>query len=101
MLYFVRAEMKGMPPLPPKQWIELIEKEMEMEIEYQKQGKILAQGDYAGGKGGVYIYDVESNEELHSLICRIPSIAFLEWEVKPLLSPEDNLEMIKQAKASM
>jgi muconolactone D-isomerase len=86
MLYFVRAEMKGAPVLPPKQWIELLMKEFKIEIGYQKQGKILAQGHYAGGKGGCYIYDVESNEELHRLICTLPSMAFLDWEVKPLLA---------------
>jgi len=101
MLYFVRAELKSAPSLPPKQWIELLIKEFEIELDYQKQGKILAQGHYAGSKGGCYIYDVESNDELHRLVCGLPTISFLNWEVAPLVSPEQNLQMIKQVKDSM
>ncbi len=101
MLYFVRSELIGGPPLPLEQWLELLLKAMEIEVGYEKQGKIIAQGDYAVGKGGCCIYDVESNEELHRLIAKLPTHAFLDWEVIPLLSREKTIEMIKQARASM
>jgi muconolactone D-isomerase len=57
-------------------------------MSYQKQDKILAGGVFAGRKGGCYIYDVESNEELHRLISQIPGHAFLDTEVIPLFSLE-------------
>jgi muconolactone D-isomerase len=101
MLYFVKAELKGTPPLPPEQFLELIVKETETEISYQKQGHILAQGSFAGGKGGCYIYDVESNEDLQKLVSRLPTFSFLDWEAIPLLSHEQNLEMLKQTLSSM
>jgi muconolactone delta-isomerase len=101
MLYFVKAEPKGVPPMPPEQWMELLVKQFEIEISYQKQGKILAQGDFAGGTGGCYIFDVESNEELHRLIAQIPTHAFLDTEVIPLLSKEQNTEILKQVLSSM
>jgi muconolactone D-isomerase len=101
MLFFVRSELKGMPPLSPKQWLEFVIKGMEMEIDYQKQGKILAQGDFAGEKGGCAIYDVESNEELHKLLGQIPAHAFLDFDVVPLVAREYNLQFIKQVQASM
>lgn len=101
MLYLVKAELKGAPPVPPEQWMELLVKEMKTEKGYQKQGQILAQGDFAGGKGGCYIYDVESNEELHKLLSQLPTFTFLDWEVIPLLSREQNLELVKQTQASM
>jgi len=101
MLYFVKEELKGEPPLPLKQWVELLMKKTETEISYQKQGKILAQGDFAGGKGGCYIYDVESNEELHKLRSQLPAHAFLDTEVIPLVSLEQMLGMFKSFLASM
>ena len=101
MLYLVKSELKGALPCPLEQWMELLLKEMETETGYLKQGKILAQGDFAGRKGSCYIYDVESNEELHKLLGQLPTFSFIDWEVIPLLSREQNLKLIKQMQASM
>ena len=101
MLYFVKSELKGGPQMPPEQWLELLVKEFEMEISYQKQGKILAIGDLSGGKGSCIIYDVESNDELHELVSVLPTFSFLDWEVIPLLSREQNLQITKQTLTSM
>ena len=76
MLYFVKAELKGALPFALEKWHELLIKTMEIELGYKEQGKILALGDFAGRKGGCYIYDVESNEELHKLLGRIPVFPF-------------------------
>lgn len=101
MLYFVKSELRGAPPLPLEQWLDLLVKQFEIEASYQKEGKILAQGVYAGRKGGCCIYDVESNEVLHRLIGRLPAHAFLDWEVIPLFSHEQQLEVAKEHLASM
>ncbi|EGW35941.1 methylmuconolactone isomerase [Desulfosporosinus sp. OT] len=66
-------------------------------IGYQKQGKILAQGMFAGRKGGCVIWDVESVEELHTLISQSPIFPFLETETTPLVSIERALESVKSA----
>lgn len=96
MLYLVKSELKGAPPLAVEKWHEVLAKGMETEAGYRKQGKILAQGDFVGRKGGCYIYDVESNDELHKLLGQLPMFPFLDWEIIPLISREKNLEFIKQ-----
>ena len=69
----------------------------EKAIDYQKQGKILTQGIFAGRKGGCVIWDVESVEELHTLISQSPIFPFLETEITPLISIENALEPVKLA----
>ena len=52
MLFLVTGEMKQLPPVPPQQFLETAIQEWENVINYQKQGKVLAQGMFAGRKGG-------------------------------------------------
>ena len=101
MLFLVKAELRGTYPLPPEQFLELVVKDLETEINYQKKGKILAQGAFAGGKGGYNIYDVESNEGLHTLISQLPLFPFCDWEIVPLVSYEKAVESTKQSLASI
>ena len=97
MLFFVKVEAKGMVPLPPEQLSELVVKEWETIISYRQQGKILAAGGLAGGKGGCAIFNVESAEELHTLARQMPLFRFLDWEIIPLIPVEYALESAKQA----
>ena len=57
----------------------------------------MAQGMFAGRKGGCVIWDVESVEELHILISQSPIFPFLETEITPLISIENALESVKSA----
>ena len=101
MLFFVKAEMKALTPLPFEQVLELAVKEWETVISYREQGKSLAGGALAGGKGGCGILNVDSPEELHTLVSQLPMFPFCEWEIIPLIPAEVALEGNKQALASM
>lgn len=101
MLFFVRGELKGAFPLPREQALELVVKEWETVISYRQQGKVLAGGALAGRKGGCGIFDVDSTEELHTLVSQLPMFPFIEWEVIPLVAPEYTLEGAKQALAAV
>lgn len=95
MLFLVTSELKQLPPFLPQQVKEIMIEGWEKVIDYQKQGKILAQGMFAGRKGGCVIWDVESVEELHTLLSQSPIFPFLETEITPLISIEKALESIK------
>ncbi|EGW37461.1 muconolactone Delta-isomerase family protein [Desulfosporosinus sp. OT] len=97
MLFLVTSELKQLPPFPPQQIKEIMVEGWEKVIDYQKQGKILAQGMFAGRKGGCVIWDVESVEELHTLISQSPVFPFLETKITPLISIESALESVKLA----
>ncbi|MBA7491093.1 hypothetical protein ES702_01638 [subsurface metagenome] len=101
MLFFVKAETKGAFPLPPEETLELVVKEWETVISYKQQGKILAGGALAGRKGGCGIFDVDSSEELNTLVSQLPCFPFSEWEIIPLNTTEYALESAKQALASV
>jgi muconolactone delta-isomerase len=50
----------------------------------EQQGKVLGRYHIPGAHGGVWIYDVESNEELDMLLARSPVFNFSRYEVYPL-----------------
>jgi muconolactone delta-isomerase len=50
----------------------------------EKSGKVLARYHIPGAHGGVWIYDVDSNEELDMLLARSPVFNFSRYEVYPL-----------------
>jgi Muconolactone delta-isomerase len=97
MLFLVKSEFTQLPPFPPQQIKEIMVQGWERVINYQKQGKILAQGMFAGRKGGCVIWDVESVEELHKFISESHVFPFLETEITPLISIESALESVKLA----
>ena len=101
MLFYVKGEMKGLPPLPPEQIMELAIKESETVISYREKGKVLAGGTLAGRKAGCGIFNVGSPEELHALVSQLPMFPFCEWEIIPLIPTEVALEGNKQALASI
>jgi len=88
-------------PLPPEQLLELVVKEWETDISYGKQGKVLAGGTLVGRKGGCGIFNVDSPEELHTLVSQLPMFPFCEWEIIPLIPKEVALKGTKQALASL
>jgi muconolactone delta-isomerase len=50
----------------------------------EQQGKVLGRYHIPGAHGGVWIYDVDSNEELDMLLARSPVFNFSRYEVYPL-----------------
>jgi len=50
----------------------------------EQQGKVLGRYHIPGAHGGVWIYDVDSNEELDMLLARSPVFNFSRYEVFPL-----------------
>ncbi|EHQ88433.1 muconolactone Delta-isomerase [Desulfosporosinus youngiae] len=96
MLFLAKAELNQVPPFTPEQSKEIMVQGWENAINYQKQGKILAQGAFAGRKGGCVIWDVDSFEELHSLISQSPIFPFLDMEIIPLISIENCMENTKR-----
>lgn len=50
----------------------------------ERDGKIVGRYHLVGAHGGVWIYDVESNDELEMLLARSPVYNFARYEVYPL-----------------
>lgn len=50
----------------------------------EEQGKVMGRYHIVGGHGGVWIYNVASNDELEMLLARSPVYNFAHYEVYPL-----------------
>ncbi|MDP8247251.1 MAG: muconolactone Delta-isomerase family protein [Candidatus Tritonobacter lacicola] len=101
MLYLVNCELEGAYPLPAEEWLELVVKGMEDIMKYKEQGKVVFHGALVGRQAGCTIWDVDSNEELQTLVSQLPMWPFMEWEITPLISTEQTIESVKQSLASV
>jgi muconolactone delta-isomerase len=52
--------------------------------ELERSGKIIARYHIVGAHGGVWIFDVDSHEELERLLGGSPAYNFSHYDVKPL-----------------
>ncbi|MCA1693051.1 MAG: muconolactone Delta-isomerase family protein [Actinobacteria bacterium] len=50
----------------------------------EEQGKVIGRYHIVGSHGGVWIYNVESNDELEMLLAKSPVYNFAHFEVLPL-----------------
>jgi muconolactone D-isomerase len=50
----------------------------------EQRGKVTARYHIPGSHGGVWIYDVDSNEELDMLLAQSPVFNYARYEVYPL-----------------
>jgi muconolactone delta-isomerase len=61
----------------------------------RKDNKLVARYHIVGRHGGVWIYDVASNEELERLLAMAPVYNFAHYEVLPLAEMEDPLFVLR------
>ena len=95
MLFFVKASLPDVPPVPRELWLGMVVSTWEVIKQLENDGKVLAGGALIGQRSGIVIADVASNEELSEMLNRLPLSAYLEWEVTPLVAAERALEDAK------
>ncbi len=92
------------PLLPPQQVSGLIQTESSQSLEalasLESKGKIRG-GIEAGARGGVFILDAESNEEVNQILMGLPGWDVWEVEVTPLLSFETRREQERRLAATL
>ncbi|MHC4256692.1 MAG: muconolactone Delta-isomerase family protein, partial [Planctomycetota bacterium] len=100
MQYLVNFETMEIGTLPPQQVAQILENRFLPSVEIIKkqkaEGKILAGGIEAGGKGGVVIVEVDSNEELSQLLTELPNWGLLNITVTPLESFEFRASVLRK-----
>ena len=97
MLYLVIAEVKGTPPTATVATLEQGAATLARLVELQEKGVVEGAGIYAGRMGMCFRIDVASNSELHAVISSLPTFTQAEWQVIPLLSLEEDLEVTRGA----
>jgi len=101
MLYFVKAELRELPPMPREQWLGMVAATWEILAQLERSGKARGVGAIIGKQAGVAVLDLESHDELAELMQRLPIFAFLTWEVAPLTSAERALDSARWATAAL
>jgi muconolactone delta-isomerase len=89
MQYLVTEELINPGPLlPPDQLVEMMRQwvlpSMDTLINLKSEGKIIAGGVRVGERALVLIFEAESNDELDTILQRLPLWGLAKWKVTPL-----------------
>ncbi len=80
---------------PPQQLAQVVERmvvpSLEQLAQWEQEGRIHG-GGYTAARGGVFIMDADSNEEVEQLLTSLPYWGLVNVEVKPLISTSSMLE---------
>ena len=82
----------GMPPERLGQVVEqMVVPSIEQLSQWEQEGKVHG-GGYTAARGGVFIMDADSSEEVDQLVTSLPYWGLVKVEVKPLISTSSMLE---------
>ena len=76
--------------------LKMLRQTFEMYKDYMSNGKLKYVYAFADTPGGITIWDVESLEELQKILFLLPSMPFMDREVKPLTSIDAADEIAKE-----
>jgi muconolactone delta-isomerase len=80
---------------PPEQLGQVVEQmvvpSMEQLAQWEQEGRIHG-GGYTAARGGAFIMDADSSEEVEQLLTSLPYWGLVKVEVKPLISTSSMLE---------
>ena len=76
----------GMPPERLAQVVEhMVTPSLEQLVQWEQEGRIHG-GGYTAARGGVFIIDATSSEEVEQLLTSLPYWGLVKMDVKPLIS---------------
>ena len=82
----------GMPPERLGQLVEqMVVPSLEKLAQWEQEGRIHG-GGYTAARGGVFIIDADSSEEVDQLVTSLPHWGLIKVDVKPLISTGAMLE---------
>jgi muconolactone delta-isomerase len=86
----------GMPPERLAQVVEqMVVPSMEKLVQWEQEGRVHG-GGYTAARGGVFIMEADSSEEVDQLVTSLPHWGLVKVEVKPLISTS---AMVERARA--
>jgi len=86
----------GMPPERLAHVVEhMVTPGLEQLVQWEQEGRIYG-GGYTAARGGVFIMDADSSEEVDQLVTSLPHWGLVKVEVKPLISTS---EMVERSRA--
>ena len=81
--------------MPPQQLVQVIDQmvipSLEKLAQWEEEGRIHG-GGYTAARGGVFMIDADSSEEVDQLLTSLPYWGLVKVDVKPLISTSSLLE---------
>lgn len=84
MKYMVQMTVNPPKDMDPQEWQEILRREKEYGQEFMKNGKFQHIWRIVGEFANVSIFDVESNDELHTILSGFPLFPYMNMEVTAL-----------------
>ena len=84
MLYLVRMDVNIPPTLAPALVDDIKAREKAYSQQLQRAGKWRSLWRVAGEYANYSVFDVESNDELHTLLSELPLFPYMKIQVTPL-----------------
>jgi muconolactone delta-isomerase len=81
---------------PPGEMIEHVLRHMEYFRELKEKGIVIEDGAFAGVRGGFGIFEVESLEELNSILNHAPAMPYMHTEIYPLVSRDTRVKQLEE-----
>jgi muconolactone delta-isomerase len=99
MRFLVTIEASDPPVgMPPEQLGQVLDQMIipgvEKLAQWEQEGRVHG-GGYTAGRGGVFIVDADSSEEVDQLVTSLPHWALLKVDVKPLVSASSVVERVR------
>ena len=99
MRFLVTIEASDPPVgMPPEQLGQVLDQMiipgLEKLAQWEQEGRVHG-GGYTAGRGGVFIVDADSSEEVDELVTSLPHWALLKVDVKPLVSASASVERVR------
>ncbi len=84
MLYHVRMDVRLPHDLDPETRVEIVSRERAYAQQLQREKKWIHLWRIVGKYSNYSVFDVESNDELHSILSGLPLYPYMEITVTPL-----------------
>jgi len=98
MLYLVieRVKVEFQPADSSLAQLKMLAQTFKMYEDYKNAGKLKIVYAFADIPGGISIWDVESNEELQRILFLLPTMPFMDREVRPLTNIESANTLVNE-----
>ncbi len=95
MRFLVTIEGSDLAEMPPERLSQVVDQmivpSLEQLAQWEQEGRIHG-GGYTAARGGVFMVDADSSEEVDQLVTSLPYWGFVKVDVKPLISHSALLE---------
>ena len=95
MRFLVTIDGSALAEMPPERLVQLLDQMIipgvEKLAQWEQEGRVHG-GGYTAGRGGVFMIDADSSEEVDQLVTSLPHWGLLKVDVLPLISTSSLVE---------